>query len=177
MNRLIFPCGAYFPVSHDDELLEAAHRAKDGAYRIGVYPSSQPYATDQTRHDVKTRWKYELKGDRAPCLGVCPNRSRRTEQRGYDAAGQLGVYISCHARLWDKFDLDVTPPAPAKCPHCEEQRAYVAECKRAAKIGGEAPAREKWRKCPSCNTYCEMFEGSGRCASCQLVKVVEANRA
>ena len=182
--RLIFPCGAYFPVKHGDEILDSAHRAKDGAYRIGVYPSSQPHATEQTVRDVKKRWNYELKGERAPCLGVCPNRSRRVEERGYDEKGRLGVYVSCHARLFEAVDpeldgwvmSDITPPRPAKCPHCEEQRAYVQACRRAAKYHEETPDRAKWSRCPQCEQYRELTLDTGLCASCQLVKVVEANR-
>lgn len=182
-KRLIFPCGAYFPLKDGDaHWLESAHRAKDGAYRISVYPGSQPHATEETRRRVKLRWKYELKGDRAPCLGVCPNAKRRKAERGYNDSGELRWYISCHARLFESVDEqldgwvmnDITPPAPAKCPHCAEQWSYVQACRRAAKTGEDIPDRAKWRKCPSCNTYCEMFEDTGLCASCQLVKVVEA---
>lgn len=167
--RLIFPCGAYFPVKHGDEILDAAHRAKDGAYRIGVYPSSQPHCG--------------VGGRRAPCLSECPNRRRRKEEWGYDADGNRGIYISCHARLFEAVDKDldgwvmndITPPRPAKCPHCEEQRTYVQACRRAAKYHEEAPAREKWRKCPQCEQYREVTLDTGLCASCQLVKALGDN--
>ncbi len=173
-KRLVFPCGAYFPVKHGDEILDAAHRAKDGAYQIGVYPSSQPHVTDATIKAVKDRWRFDLKGKSAPCLGVCPNRSRRKEERGYDEMGRLGVYVSCHARLFESVDSDldgwvmndITPPRPAKCPHCEEQRAYVQACRRAAKHHEEAPDRTKWRKCPQCEQYRETYEETGMCAGC-----------
>ena len=36
--------------------------------------------------------------------------------------------------------------------------------------------RAKWRKCPQCQEYREVTLDTGLCASCQLVKVVVANR-
>ena len=206
-KRLVFPCGAYFPVKDADaQWLESAHRAKDGAYRIGTHPASTPIV-DEDLWD-KHEWYAPPCSDgkrHAPCLWGCPVPKRRKEERGYDAAGNLAEYVSCFARLneyrkctlcwvhrsgtWthdkDCFAcegtgyryFDETPPAPDKCPHCEEQRTYVAACRRAAKINEDAPAREKWRKCPSCAQYRELTTDSGLCATCQLVQVVEANRS
>ena len=39
--RLIFPCGAYFPVKHGDEILDAAHRARDGAQLVHVVEANR----------------------------------------------------------------------------------------------------------------------------------------
>lgn len=117
-------------------------------------------------------------------MGVCPTAKRRKAERGYDTEDKLRWFVSCHARLFESVDEqlngwvmnDVTPPRPAKCPHCEEQKAYVQACRKAAKTGEEAPDRGKWRKCPQCEQYHELFEDTGRCATCQLVQVVVANR-
>ena len=183
--RLIFPCGAYFPVKHGDEILDAAHRAKDGAYRIGVYPSSQPHATEETVLRVqkeygKAETEWMDRSERAPCLFFCPVKKRRKVERGWDTAGIHGHFVSCHARLCSQEHIkegdegwyDITPPRPAKCPHCEEQRTYVQACRRAAKYHEEAPDRTKWRKCPHCGQYRETYEETGMCAGCQLAKVL-----
>lgn len=180
-RRLIFPCGAYFPVKEDDDAwINSAHRAKDGAFRIGTYPGTSPFA-DEGWND---RWKKKKivacvgsDGKRhVSCLWGCPTPKRRHIQMGYDNAGNLGEYASCFARLHED-GKDVTPPAPAKCSHCEEQRTYIAACKRAAKEKTEAPDRAKWGKCPSCEQYREMFEDTGLCAGCQLIRVLEVNLA
>lgn len=185
-KRLIFPCGAYFPVSDDDSLLEQAHRAKDGAYRIGVHPSSKPHLDEggECLMRVKLRHDIDYDGGRAPCLYFCPVKTRRKVERGWDASGIHGWFISCHARLCSQEHIDegdegwydITPIAPAKCPHCEEQRTYVQACRRAAKHNEEAPDRDKWAKCPQCEQYRELTLDTGLCSSCHLVKVVEANR-
>lgn len=184
-KRLVFPCGAYFTVKHGDEILDSAHRAKDGAYRISVHPSSKPLLDDngECLARVKRRWRLDYDGKRAPCQYFCPDSRRRKEETGYDGFGVRGKYISCHARLYSQEHLsagdegwyDITPIPPAKCPHCEEQHAYVQACRRAAKYHEDAPSRERWRKCPQCERYREVLD-TGLCASCQLVQVVEANR-
>ncbi len=186
MKRLIFPCGAYFPIQDGDQLLlERAHRSKDGAYRICVHPSSKPHLDEngECLARVKERHDVDYDGDRAPCRYFCPVKNRRKEERGWDLSGKLGTFISCHARLYAQEHLadgdegwyDITPQPPAKCPHCEEQRTYVLACKRAAKAGEEAPDRERWEKCPQCQQHRELTLDTGLCATCQLVKVVEEN--
>ena len=88
---------------------------------------------------------------------------------------------ACGGRTVDKSELDgwvfndITPPRPAKCPHCEEQRTYVQACRHAAQHHEEAPDRAKWRKCPQCEQYREVTLDTGLCASCQLVQVIEEN--
>ena len=186
--RLIFPCGAYFPVKHGDEALDAAHRARDGAYRIGVYPSSQPHATEETVLRVqkeygKAETEWMDRSERAPCLFFCPVKKRRKVERGWDSSGIHGHFVSCHARLCSQEHIeegdqgwyDITPMPPAKCPHCEEQRTYVQACRHAAQHHEEAPDRAKWRKCPQCEQYREVTLDTGLCASCQLVQVIEEN--
>ena len=42
-ERLVFPCGAYFPVKHGDEILDAAHRATDATVR--AVPRGARYGT------------------------------------------------------------------------------------------------------------------------------------
>ncbi len=180
----MFPCGAYFPVPDGDEILDAAHRAKDGAYRISVYPSSQPHLDEngECLARVKKLSGIDYKGARAPCLWMCPAPRRRKEEWGYDQKGERGVYVSCFARLYAEGKVghgpawvDITPHMPSKCPHCEEQRTFVAECQRRAKSGEEGPVREQWRKCSRCEKYKELHGGTGRCASCQIVTVLIEN--
>lgn len=185
-KRLIFPCGAYFPLKDADaQWLESAHRAKDGAYRIGTHPASTPIV-DETLWD-QHKWYAPPCSDgkrHAPCLWACPTPKRRKEERGYDAAGKMGKYVSCFAKICvesvalngEIYWKDVTPASPAKCPHCEEQRTYIVACRSAAKGKTDAPIREKWRKCPSCAQYRELTTDTGLCAMCQLVQVVEGNR-
>jgi hypothetical protein len=95
----------------------------------------------------------------------------------------LGYYVSCFARLQsletslitigdtETMEVgwkDITPPAPGKCPHCAEQRAYVAACKRAARKKIEAPDREKWSQCPQCENYDELKADTGLCPACAV---------
>ena len=179
--RLVFPCGAYFPIK--EWPLRGAHYAKDGAVQMNVHPGTSPYA----ERDVWTRHfpDYDKSGEHhMPCLLMCPTPKRRRVQRGFDAHGKLGYYVSCHGRLnelttslvniggtntmqvgWE----DVTPQAPATCPHCQEQRAYVAACERAARDKTEAPDREKWGQCPQCGRHRELTTDTGLCAKCQTV--------
>lgn len=187
MKRLIFPCGAYFPIQDGDQLLERAHRAKDGAYLIGTYPASTPFADEEWAERWKNKGHCSKCSDgqyRVSCLWGCPTSKRRKVERGFDEAGNLGEYVACHARLFESVDPqldgwvfnDITPPALEKCPHCEEQRTYVLACKRAAKAGEEAPDRTRWEKCPQCQQHRELTLDTGLCATCQLVKVLEENR-
>lgn len=170
----------------DAHWLESAHRAKDGAYRISVYPSSRPHLDEdgEVLARVKERRGIDYDGQRAPCEFFCPVKTRRKEERGYDADGQRGKFISCHARIYSQEHIDegeelwydITPPRPAKCPHCEEQKTYVQACRKAAKARECVPDREAWGKCPQCGQYRELRVDMGLCATCQLVQVVEANR-
>ena len=153
MKRLVFPCGAHFEVSHDDSLLADAHRAKDGAYRIGVYPGTAPYDHGRQRA--------------ALCTTDCPNRRRKKETAGWGENGLLRSYVSCHARLFDG-ESDITPLKPERCPHCEEQRTFEAACRGAAKRKEAAPDRMRWRKCPQCGEHRELYEDTGLCSMCQL---------
>lgn len=89
-KRLIFPCGAYFQRNFDDTNWESAHREKNGAYLVTVYPGEQPYD--------------EKRGKQAACLWGCPTPERRMEER--DAHGSRINYVSCHARLHDANGSD-----------------------------------------------------------------------
>jgi hypothetical protein len=158
-KRIVFPCGAYYPVN--EWPIDGVHYARDGAVRLMVYPSTPPYD--------------EKRGQQAHCLFECPTKRRRSEQWGFDEHGRRGKYVTCHARL--VLDgIDITPPAPARCPHCEEQRTYEQACRKAARRGEEVPERERWGLCPQCSRYRELTADTALCATCQLIKVVESNR-
>ena len=168
-QRLVFPCGAFFPLKDDGWPVDGAHYAKDGAIRFSVHPSSKPCLTDEVLAKVRKRTGVDYDGARAPCEYFCPTPKRRKEQMGYSPSGERGKYITCYARLYEELSedasVDITPPAPAKCPHCEEQRTYERECRRVA--AKDLPDRMRWRKCPQCERYAEVTVDTGLCRACQ----------
>jgi len=174
-KRLIFPCGAYFPLDERDGWpIDGAHYAKDGAVRIAVCPESRPFHTPEVLRLVEGRSRITYDGPRAPCKYFCPRPKRRRGEMGYDTQGNRDQYITCFARLYtqgnnDEGWYDVTPPPPKKCPHCLEQKSYIAACIRAAKAKSPTPDRMKWRLCPQCGEGAELTTDTGLCASCQDV--------
>ena len=168
MKTLVFPCGAYFPLNRDWPV-DGAHYAKDGSIRLNVYPSTSPMLTAEVLEKVKKRSGIDYDGTTAPCRFFCPVPKRRKEERGWLAgAEQISTFVSCFARL-HVDGADVTPPAPDRCPHCEEQRTYIAAIQAAVKNKLEPPEREAWRKCPQCGRHAEVTADTGLCRSCQGV--------
>lgn len=182
MKRLIFPCGCYFPLN--EWPVDGAHYAKDGAIRILVHPGTKPDITPECTERLNKKYKFSADfpydGPAAPCQFYCPTPKRRREERGYDSDGRLRTFVSCYARLCSQEHLaeedsgwyDVTPIPPEKCPHCEEQKTYERECRRAARNKESPPDRQKWRKCSVCGEHREMYESTGRCSMCQLCEVM-----
>lgn len=163
-NKLVFPCCAYFPCS---EWPSYGHQRKDGAVKITVYPSSSPVYPVGSPYYERTPMCSD--GERhAVCLYLCPKPTKgRKQERGFDEDGKLGYYVSCYARLVDQDGVDRTPPKPFRCQHCEEQRTYVAACRRAARQKSEAPDRAKWRICQQCGKGAEVTTDTGLCSVCQ----------
>ena len=54
--RLIFPCGAYFPLN--EWPIDGAHYAKDGAVRISVHPGTKPTITPECTDRLNRKYKF-----------------------------------------------------------------------------------------------------------------------
>jgi hypothetical protein len=178
-GRLIFPCGAYFSIN--EWPVDGAHYAASGAVRFNVFPGDRPDLSDEVVARVKNKHGINYDGKRAPCEFFCPTPGKRKEQRGFSRDGTRAKFISCFAKLYEEHRPDakapsvwvnITPPAPDKCPHCQEQQSYVAACKRAARQKTAVPDRELWRKCPQCSHYQEVSVDTGLCSTCQEVDLM-----
>jgi len=135
MKQLVFPCGARYDLRQNVTFpLAGAHVHKDGSVRMAVAGKgcTPPKLPD---------------GSRASCLFGCLKPGRHAKQQrvfeGVDG-DRLGWLATCHGRLYED-GVDVTPPQTGPCQHCQEQRAYVAACRRAARAGKPIPDRMQFR--------------------------------
>ena len=167
--RMVFPCGAFYPIR--EWPIDGAHYAKDGAIQFCVYPGTAPFLGEKTPALVEKKYHFTYDQNHAPCHFFCPTPKRRKEEMRFSLTGEIGTYVSCYGRLHERVDegwKDTTPAAPKECPHCAEQRTYVAACKRAAKKGWPGrPVREMWRLCPQCQRHDEVTVDTGLCRACQ----------
>jgi hypothetical protein len=133
MKTLVFACGAsYPPLRPGQNPFDCNHRAMDGSVEmvVGATKTMPPKLAD---------------GRPAPCAGYClkPGRHVR-EQEAYEGSELVWITI-CRARLYED-GVDITPPLVGKCPHCVEQKAYIAACRRTARSGQPVPDRGVFRE-------------------------------